>query len=1143
MGNSLGFFKRLVPVALLVMIVSASSLYAQTFGEITGRVTDSSGAVMTGASITLTNTNTNAIRKAISTEAGVYSFPSVPPGPYKLSTQASGFKSWASEPFQVQVQQVVRVEVVLQVGQTSQTIEVAGVADLLQSETAALGSVIDNRSVTELPLNGRQYLNLIALSPNVNVLAPAAGQAGSRQGGDRAQQSISTGGQRIFYNYYTLDGVNNMDVNFNSYVTLPSIDAIQEFKVQNGVYPAEFGHESTQVNVLTKSGGNAYHGALFEFLRNDAVDAKDYRFSQNPVAKTFKWNDYGFEVDGPIRIPHLFNGRDKLFFMSNYEAFRNRRTKTNAFTVPSTKMFGGDFSELLPSTIIYDPTTGLPFPGNIIPSNRLDPISLKFLKYYNSASSLGIQNLTQNDLQPVNRDGFVLRMDFNESSKSQWMGRYNWGDENTITQALNLAGTKVLTNYEQYTGSNTRAFTPTLVNEARFGYTRFFNSLGTLSAGKLDAISEIGIPNQNPGAPVTWGIPNVVFSGSGGLSAIGDANDGPFKNNNNTMQFVDKVSWIHGKHSFDFGFEYDRQNFNQLGNQFSRGVFTFQPFATQSPTPDPVTGKKTGGYGFAEFLLGDMFQSTTAAAVANAKFQRNVEHAFIDDTWKVTRKLTLSMGLRYELTPPFTNTLGNYFTVEIPKFITTPNAPQQDWPFFVRQSGCTDPYQGLKIHWTSTNAVCGGGLNHNLMQTKYKSFAPRFAIAFSPDEKTVIRTGFGIYFMEDIANSTYFDMARNIAARVDLTSNSTTQYTWGNAIPGGNGTTVQVGPPFAWAAAYNHATPYTMQYLLNVQRQLGTNWVLEAGYLGSQSRHLYGFQNVNQAGPGPSASINSRVPFPNFGVLSYVNDTYTGNYNAGSVKLTRRFGQGISLITNYTWSKSIDDSSGTRTQGYDILFPQDSTCLECERGLSSFDVRHRWILAAVYDLPVGKGKLLNIGNPVLNGVVGGWQLSANTTIQSGVPQTLSSGGNVAGTNNPVNDRPSFSGVGNGYLSKPSWRFTNATQTTWGLGWYDPSSFVLQPQGNFGTVGRNTMITPAFQTLDLAVHKNFPLGYREGHVLQFRLEAFNVLNHPVWGAPNGNVQAGKAIVGAPASAPHDGFGVISSTALDMRQLQLGLKYTF
>ena len=1128
-------FKRLLLIS--VVVCSSYGLYAQTFGEITGRVTDASGAVMSGASLTLTNANTNAVRQAASTDAGVYTFPSVPPGPYTVKAEVQGFKTWASQPFELQVQQVVRLDVVLQVGQASESIEVTAPLAQLQSETATLGSVIENKVVTELPLNGRQYLNLVALTPNANVLSPTAGQAGARLGGERSQQAISAGGQRIFYDYYTLDGVSNIDVNFNNYVALPSIDAIQEFKVQIGVYPAEYGHQSTQINVLTKSGGNNYHGSLFEFLRNDVLDAKDYQFVSGPPAKTLKWNDYGFVLDGPVRIPHLFNGRDKLFFMSNYEGFRNRRTVSNKFTVPTTKMFGGDFSELLPGTIIYDPTTGLPFPGNIIPSNRLDPISVKFLKYYNSAPTLGVNNFVQNDLQPVNRDGFVLRMDFNESSKSQWSGRYNWGDENTVTQTLNAAGTKVLTNYEQYTGSNTRTFTPTVVNEARFGYTRFFNSLGTLSAGSRDVVSEIGIPGQNPGAPVTWGIPNVVFNSSGGLTGIGDANDGPFRVDNNTLQFVDKLSWVRGKHSFAFGFEYDRQNFNELGNQFSRGVFTFQPLTTR----DPVT--KTGGNGFAEFLLGNLFQSTTAAAVANAKFQRNVEHFFIDDTWKIFPKLTLSLGLRYELTPPFTNTLGNYFTVEIPKFITTPNAPPEDRPFFVRQGNCTDPYQGLSIHWTSTNAVCGGGLNNNLMETKYKSFAPRVGIAYALDDKTVIRTGFGIFYMEDIGNSTYFDMARNIAARVDLTTNTTTQYTWNNAIPGGGGTIVQVGPPFAWAAAYDHATPYTMQYLLNVQRQLGANWVVEAGYLGSQSRHLYGFQNVNQAGPGPSNSIDSRRPFPNYGVLSFVNDGYTGGYNSGSVKLTRRFSKGVSLTTNYTWAKSIDSSSGTRTQGLDILFPQDSTCAKCERSLSSFDVRHRWVLGAVYDLPVGKGKMLGISNSVLNGFVGGWQLSANTTIQSGVPQTLSSGGNIAGTNNPVNDRPSYTGAGNGYLSKPTWTFLNPQHTSWGLSWYDPASFYLQPQGNFGTVGRNSLITPAFQTFDLAVHKNFPMGYKEGHVLQFRLEAFNVLNHPVWGAPNGNVQAGSAVAGAPASTPHIGFGVVTSTAVPMRQLQAGLKYSF
>ncbi len=1110
----------------LLLAACAVASSAQTSAEITGLVKDPTGAVVSGANVTVTNKANGGTRKVTTNSEGLYSFPSLLPSVYELKVEQTGFKISLIDNVRLEVQQTARLDVIMEVGQGGETVTISAAPALLNSENTTIGTVVENKIVTELPLNGRQYLNLVALSPNVNVLAPAAGQAGARQGGERAQQAISAGGQRIFYDYYTLDGVNNMDVNFNTYVALPSIDAIQEFKVQIGVYPAEYGHQSTQVNVLTKSGGNAYHGTLFEFLRNDKLDAKQYQFTSAKPKNPFKWNDYGFEMDGPVRIPHLFNGRDKLFFMTNYEALRRRQSVLNTYTVPTAKMFTGDFSELLPSTIIYDPATGLPFAGNIIPSNRLDPISLKFLKYYNSASVLGTNNYAQTSSQPLNRDGFVLRIDFIESSKSQWMGRYNWGDENTSTQGLNLAGTKVLTHYKQFTGSNIRTLAPNLINDARFGYTRFFNSLGTLSASNSDVVSAIGIPNQNSGAPITWGIPNVVFNG-GGLTAIGDANDGPFAIDDNTLQIVDKLSWVHGKHTFGFGGEYNRQNFNQVGNQFSRGVFTFQANATK----DPVTGN--GGYSFAEFLLGRLFVSTNAAAVADAKFKRNVFHAFIDDTWKVTPKLTLSLGLRYELTPPFTNTLGNYFTVKIPKIEFIANAPQADWPFFVRQGkGCTDPYQGLSIHWTSTNAVCGGGLNNNLMETKYKSFAPRVGIAYSPDSKTVIRAGLGIFYMEDIANSVYFDMARNIAARVDLTTTPATPVIWSNAIPGGNGTVVQVPPPFAWAAAYDHATPRTMQYLLNVQRQLSPNWALEVGYLGSQSRHLYGFQNINQALPGPLSSINSRRPFANYGVLSYVNDTFKAGYNAGSVKLTRRFSQGVSLTTNYTFAKSIDNASGTRTQGLDTLFPQDSSCLECERGLSSFDVRNRWVLGAVWELPVGKGKLLGINNSIANAFVGGWQLSTNSTIQSGVPQTLTIGINNAGTNNPLPDRPSYSGTGNGYVA-------NRTPSRW----FDPASFIVAPQGTFGSVGRNTMLTPHFQSIDMALAKRFTMPYSEHHTLQLRVEAFNVLNHPTWGAPNGNILAGPAFPGAPANAAHQGFGVISSTALPMRQIQLGLKYSF
>ena len=1098
----------------LILALIAGSAAAQTFGEIAGHIVDPSGAAVPATAVTATNVATNTVRRTVTTESGDYSIPSLPPGTYRLRMEHAGFKALTSDNIEVQVQQSVRLDGTLQLGQVTETVEVAAHADLLQAENATLGAVVENKLITELPLNGRQYLNLVALAPNVNTLAPAAGQAGSRQGGDRANQAISTGGQRIMFDYYTLDGVNNTDPNFNTYVVLPSIDAIQEFKVQIGVYPAEFGHQSTQVNVLTKSGGNAYHAALFEFLRNNKMDAQSYAFSaaQHVPTTPFKWNDYGFELDGPVGIPKLFNGRDKLFFMANYEALRRRQSAPQNYTLPTQAMLNGDFSSL--SAKIYDPTTKLPFTNNVIPIARLDPISLKLLKYYPAAATAALtNNYTQFNSSPQNRDGLVTRMDFVESSKSQWSARYSWGDENQKTQGLSLTGNKIVTNYEQYAVSNTRILTPNLVNEARYGYTRFFNSTGTALAFDQDIVGQIGIPGLKSGDPVTWGIPGVNFSGTS-FSGLGDTNDGPYANDNNTMQLLEKLSWIKGKHTFRFGFEYNRQNYNQVGNQFSRGQFGFQANATQAPD-------KTGGNALAEFLLGDLFTSTVAVAIADAKFQRNAESAFIDDTWKVTSKLTLSLGLRYELTPPFTNTRGDYFTVAVPKITFDANTPSSDYPYFVRQGSCTDPYAGLNIRWTSTKAVCNNGmLSDNLMETKNKNFAPRLGIAYSADSKTVVRAGFGVFYNQDTGNAMYFDMARNIAARVTLNSDpGAATLTWANAVPGGNGAIAQVPPPYAYVAAYDHATSYTTQYLLNLQRQFGRDWVIELGYLGSESHHLYGFQNINQATPGTVGNIASRTPFKNYGVIQYVSDGLNAAYNSGSIKATRRFNQGLSFTSSYTFSKSTDESSGIRPQGFDTLFPQDNRCLSCEHALSAFDTRHRFILATSYELPVGKGKALNINNAVLDAVIGGWQTSGNYTLQSGVPQTLSIGGvDNASTGNQGTDRPNYTGVGNGYA---------AVQTP--SRWYDPASFVKASAGTFGNVGRNTLITPHFRGLDFAIHKNFRMPW-EGHSLQFRAEAFNVLNHPSWGAPGGNITSAN-------------FGVINSTGIPMRQLQMGLKYSF
>ena len=1129
------------------------SAHGQTLGEVTGRVSDSTSAAVPNSVVTLINVATNSVRSTISTDSGDYTFPSVAPGFYNVKVEHEGFKTVISANIEVQVQQTVRLDLQLEIGQVTESIQVSGMASLLQAENSTMGTVVENKGVTELPLDGRNYLGLVALSANVDTLSPSAGQAGSRQGGDRASQSISAAGQRIMFDYFTLDGVNNTDPDFNTYVTLPSIDAIQEFKVQTGIYPAEFGHQATQINVLTKSGGNAYHGALFDFVRNDKFDSIPYAFGTvHPNKSPFKWNDYGFELDGPVRIPKLFNGHNRLFFMANDE-WKTQRSHSQAnYTLPTAAEEGGNFGAL--SATIYDPSTGgttgankTPFPGNVIPSNQLDPISLKFLNYYAAAVlPTATNNYPFIVSAPNNRDGFTLRMDFVESSKSQWTGRYSWGDENQSSNGLGGIGSKILTNYEQYLGTNTRSLTPSLVNEARFGYTRIYNAIGTLSAGSNNEVGALNIPGLNPGDPATWGIPAISLNGDG-FSGIGDNTDGPYVIKDNSLQLVDVLSWTRGKHTFRAGFEYNRQNFDQVGNQFSRGNFVFQPNATQSPA-------HTGGDAFAEFLLGDLYQSTVAVAIASANYRRNTEAAFFDDTWRVTPKLTLSLGLRYELTPPWVDLLGNNFTVALPTLYFGPQAPQSLWPHFVRQGNCTDPYQGLAINWTNTAGtpgsqaspppVCSNGAYPDaLMQTDYRNWAPRAGISWSPDSKLVVRGGLGIFYNQDIGNA-YFDMARNIAGRVTQTSGQNggtvgvPNLFYSNAVPGGSGAVAQIPPPYAYVDAYDHRTSYTMQYLINVQRQFGTNWVMEGGYLGNESHHLYGFQDANQAipfgylGNGTSTPVSTRLPYLNYGVIQLVHDGGNGNYNALSFKVTRRFGQGLSVISSYTWAKSIDDTSGIRTQGFDTLFPQNSDCIRCERGLSSFDVHHRSVSSVLYELPFGKDKRFGIANRALDAVAGGWQTGGILTMQTGIPGTLSIGGvDNAATSDGGYDRPIATGV-SPYLS-------GKTPSRW----LNPAAFIEAPPGFFGNVGRNTIQGPGIFNIDMEIHKQFRMPYRENHIVQFRLEAFNVLNHPNWGMPGLNILSGAAFPGQPGTNAHQNFGVVGGTQTIMRQLQLGLKYSF
>jgi hypothetical protein len=1164
-------------LVLFLSMLSVPAVLAQTSGQISGHVTDSTGAAIPKVAVTLTNAATDASRSTFTTSAGDYEFPDVQPGNYKIQATHPSFKTDTSS-VELQVQQSLRQDFALQVGEVSQTVTVESAAALLQADNPTLGTVVPTQTLAQMPLNSRNYLSLVAVSANTNTLSPAQGQATSREGGQRSEQSIAVGGQRIMYDHYTIDGINNTDVDFNSFVVQPTVDAIQEMKVQTGVYPAQYGYNTTQVNVVTKSGGNSYHGTAFYFLRNNYADARGYNYTTIPFpAKLpFRYNDYGFVLSGPLSIPKLFDARNRLFFMVNKEWFSQSQNVQNNTTLPTAAVLGGDFSGFSLQqggavTPIYDPATGnaegvgrTQFPGNVIPANRINPTSALLLKefYRPATTSAFTSNFLYPDLNTDDHDQFTVRADYVQSPRLQWAFRFSDGLETVSSPGFPAAGatvgSSIVTNFYQYMGSNTWTISPTIVNVLTLGYTDFYNSLGTLSQNKINAIGLLngGITNLQPGAPATWGIPNISFTPDPYL-AIGDSTDGPYVTSDLDKSFNDNFTWVKGKHSMDFGFQYDRMTFNEVGNQESRGSFVFQRNATaEVSTPGNLVANT--GSGFADFLLGDLYSSTYAVAIAHANYVLNAEAFYFDDNYKILPNLTLSAGLRYELTPPWLDTTGEEFIVDL-QTNQTPIAPtinghepENLWPFFRRQGNCSNAYQGVNVQWVEGSAnnaanpntpvtpgpeCANGNFPNRLMQTDYSNVAPRIGISYSPLSTVVVRTGYGIYYNHDVANAR-FDVARNLAGRITNTSGGGTPgvatINWGNAVgpTGGPGVTALITPPYAYTNQYAHRTAYSQVFLFDIQKQVGKDWMFETGYMGSVSKRIYGFRNANYSVPygylgnGASTSIYARTPYPNYGVIQLVHDIGVGNYNAFTFQVNKRFSNGFNLISSYTYSKSLDDTSGIRTQTSE-LFPQDDRCITCEYGPSDFDVKHRVVASAIYYLPVGQGRMWAPPSKLVDAVIGGWELAGLVQLQTGVPWNPGVDANTANTNTISGGTPA---TRPNLLSK---QFYEPHRTVGNTGQYaNPAAFAEPAPGFLGDVSRNLLYGPGVQNYDVSLDKNFAMPFNEHHHLQIRFDAFNAFNHTDFANPAKYIDQG-------------GFGQITGTnsSTNPRQLQLAARYTF
>ncbi len=1132
------FVRPLLVAGFLVPF--ACAVHAQTLGTVTGEVKDATGANVAGAAITVRNTGTNGVRTVSTNEEGVYTVPALNPGMYDVKVEKPGFKTATRAAFELQVQQTARVDFVLEVGSVSETVEVSASAQLLTTENATVGTVIEERRITDLPLNGRNFLSLVALSPNVTYGFAQAAQAAGRQGGTRSNITMSLAGARSAWSNYTLDGITNTDINFNLYIVLPSVEALQEFKVQTGVYPAEFGRAAGQVNVSTKGGSNNFHGAAFEFLRNDKLDARPYFFKDPesptqtaPVKQPYRQNQYGFTLGGPVWIPKLLNGRNRIFFMSNYEGFKSRLSSTQFFTSMTPAMRNGDFSAV--TTALQDPNTrqrtpnasgsgftvtSTPFPGNQIPVNRFNPASVYLVNNFAPLPNLPQTGLPNRNYQyvaktPVDKDQFTTRLDFNESTKSQWFGRYSWTDELTTSPGVQKNGSILYTRASQWVLANTRVFSSSKVNEFRFGYNSLFNNVSQELAGIENVNEKIGTAVKVTD-PNSWGVPNISLSGST-LSGWGNDANGPFTIDDKVYQFVDNFSWMRGKHAFRFGGEYRYNQFLQIGNEFARARFT----ANGSFTGNGNT--LAGGYNGADFMLGALSVIESAVALAKSDFRNNEWGLYVDDTYKVTPKLTINWGLRWEVAQPLLDKYGlePNFQLRTP-LPNIPNVPDMNLHPVLVRTGSGNFYDGLDFRFTGPVQLARDGrLGSRMINTDYNNFAPRLGIAYSPSAKWSFRAGFGVFYSQESKNS-IFDLNRATGGRanppIDLQGIPTV--TFQNFIDT-NQLPVSFAPGLTWGVDNNLRNTYSLQYLFNVQRALGSNSTLEFGYTGNQTRKVAYLVNANAPLPGIT-TFDAREPYPEWHGIQYLNGDGIGNYNAFSAKLSQRFSRGLTTLFSYTWSKALDENSAIRGTGSDFTL-ENQRCRSCDYAPAGFNIPQRFVASVLYNLPFGKGqRFLNHGG-VVNHVVGGWQASTITTVQSGTsinPDSWDSAGMGAGfphSNrlhcvagvNPVADSPNP----DRYFVREAFRNTVA--------------------GEFGNCGRNSLIAPSTWNVDFSAMKDFRIT--EGHAIQFRMEMFNAPNHPAWGRPN-------AAWGTQNQTPAASFGRIRSTS-QLRQIQFALKYHF
>jgi hypothetical protein len=1101
-------------VCLFTATVLAPALFAQATAQLTGTVIDNTGAAIPAAEVTVTGIGTGLERRATTNDLGSYSIPFLPPGGYRIVVQKTGFRQVTRDNVRLEVNQTARVDFTLEIGAVTETVEVTGSIPLLESDTSAVGQVIETKAIEDLPLNGRNFVQLAILGPGVvGVGFGARGtiMSGNRPDDLRPGSELFSNGNREGSNNFLMDGIDNNERLTLSIVLRPSVESVREFKIQTSMFGADQGRNAgATVNVITKSGSNEWHGSLYEFLRNDRFDARNYFADGNAPKPAFRQNQFGGSLGGKI-VPN------KLFFFGNYEGFRRRLERTFVNTVPLPEVRQGNFTRVRD---IFDPLTTRPqagaatgfirdpFPNRMIPASRFDSVTGRLIQAYPMPQ---IDRLAANQVtNPKERqrwDQGDARIDWNWNERNVVFGRFSRQDTVTTrpstfpdSQIPGFDGRVGLGNEDTFAGDSTlkayhsvlnwiHTFTPTFLMEAKMGFNRFnldFRQEGAAEGAQLG--EKLGVRGSNQG-PRSDGIP--IFSPAG-FTGIGQTRSLPIVRIENTFHPRVDFTNLRGPHSIKFGMEARRRQITQYQTNRGNGRFNFSNIFVNNPNQTANTGDP-----MASFLLGTASTIEQDFTLVFPGFRQTEWNMYIHDDWKVNDRITLNVGLRWEYDTPL---------IEVAD----------------RQTNFDVVTGKLLIAGFNTDRATGVRPDRN-------NFAPRFGFAIRMRQGTVLRGGYGVFYNPAGSENVYMRRHRqlpfgpiNVVDINQFSSNPRRVQDGLDPIPVLDFNIVSQNPQGGMLAVTpNFRSGYTQQYTLQLQQQMPKDMVVKVGFVGNVGRRLDTTFDFNQPEPGPGAP-GPRRPLnriaPGVVGVTYMVSDGKSSYNSLQASLERRFAGGLGFLTAYTWSHSIDDVANAFGGAANGPIPQDRRCRSCDRASSGFDIRHRLTHSMNWALPFGRGRKWRFDSGAANAVLGGWETNLIFTAQTGLPFTPEL---LAPVSNAGGSRPDRLGSGKLANPDPALWFDTSFNTP-GAAWGVPQQFT------FGNAGRNILYGPGRVNFDWSFFKDF--SWSERWKLQFRTEIFNIFNTPQFDLPNasiGNPNAGRitGIVGNP------------------RQIQFGLRFAF